>query len=151
MSLAPPFTEEAAHLKVKKAQDLWNTMDPVTIAKAYTEGSIWRNRSNFVQGHDQIVDLLTKKWKRERNYRLRKELFAFTANKIAVQFWYEYQDAEDGMKWKRCYGLEDWTFAEDGKMRKRQMSGNDIEVAEGERWFVEGADVNKVAISEQHW
>ncbi|KAE9978998.1 hypothetical protein EG328_001127 [Venturia inaequalis] len=151
MSLAPPFTEEVAHLKVKKAQDLWNTMDPVTIAKAYTEDSIWRNRSTFIQGHAQIVDLLTKKWNRERNYRLRKELFAFTANKIAVQFWYEYQDAEDGMKWKRCYGLEDWTFAEDGRMRKRQMSGNDVELAEGERWFLEGVDVNKVAISEQHW
>jgi len=82
---------------------------------------------------------------------LRKELFAFTASKIAVQFWYEYQDEEDGMKWKRCYGLEDWTFAEDGRMRKRQMSGNDIELGEGERWFVEGVDVNKVAISEKHW
>ncbi|QDS70254.1 hypothetical protein FKW77_007400 [Venturia effusa] len=151
MSLTPPFTEETARLKVKKAQDLWNTMDPVTIAKAYTEDSVWRNRSSFLQGHDQIVDFLSKKWAREKNYRLRKELFAFTANKIAVQFWYEYQDVEDGLKWKRCYGLEDWTFAADGRMRKRQMSGNDIELAEGERWFVEGVDVNEVSISEKHW
>jgi nuclear transport factor 2 (NTF2) superfamily protein len=81
-------------------------------------------------GTAAIEDLLTKKWTKEKSYRLRKELFAFTENKIAVQFWYEFQDAHDGMKWKRCYGLEDWTFAEDGKMRKRQMSGNDIEIDE---------------------
>lgn len=73
---------------------------------------------------------MTKKWEKEKSYRLRKELFAFTDNKIAVQFWYEFQDSHDGMKWKRCYGLEDWTFAEDGKMRKRQMSGNDINIQE---------------------
>lgn len=73
---------------------------------------------------------MTKKWEKEKSYRLRKELFAFTDNKIAVQFWYEFQDSHDGMRWKRCYGLEDWTFAEDGKMRKRQMSGNDIDIEE---------------------
>jgi nuclear transport factor 2 (NTF2) superfamily protein len=100
------------------------------IAQAYTPNSIWRNRSSFVVGTAAIEDLLTKKWIKEKSYRLRKELFAFTENKIAVQFWYEFQDAHDGMKWKRCYGLEDWTFAEDGKMRKRQMSGNDIEIDE---------------------
>jgi nuclear transport factor 2 (NTF2) superfamily protein len=116
---------------------------------------------------------LTKKWEKEKSYRLRKELFAFSENKIAVQFWYEFQDAYDGMKWKRCYGLEDWTFAEDGKMRKRQMSGNDIEIDEArecsrplcnlimdseartkvrvERWFKDGVDVNVVEISESHW
>jgi nuclear transport factor 2 (NTF2) superfamily protein len=97
------------------------------------------------------VSFLEKKWAREKNYRLRKELFAFTDNKIAVQFWYEYQDAEDSMKWKRAYGLEDWTFAEDGRMKKRMMSGNDILLEEGERWFVEGVDVNDVEISEKHW
>lgn len=94
---------------------------------------------------------MTAKWKKEQNYRLRKELFAFTDNKIAVQFWYEYQDANDGMKWKRCYGLEDWTFREDGIMRKRQMSGNDIELKDEDRWFKEGVDVNEVPISEAHW
>lgn len=102
--------------------------NPTEIAKAYTPESIWRNRSSFLTGTAAIEDFLTKKWDKEKSYRLRKELFAFTDNKIAVQFWYEYQDAHDSMKWKRCYGLEDWTFAEDGKMRKRQMSGNDIEI-----------------------
>ncbi|KAH7116953.1 hypothetical protein B0J11DRAFT_443126 [Dendryphion nanum] len=151
MSLAPPFTQETAHAKVKKAQDLWNTQDPVTIAKAYTPDSIWRNRSTFLSGTAAIEGFLTKKWEKEKSYRLRKELFAFTDNKIAVQFWYEYQDAYDGMKWKRCYGLEDWTFGDDGKMRKRQMSGNETEISESDRWFKEGIDVNKVDIGEAHW
>lgn len=102
------------------------------------------------------MDFLTAKWKREHNYRLRKELFAFQDDRIAVQFWYEYQDADDEMKWKRCYGLEDWTFDhETGKMRKRMMSGNDLLLGpngNGEgRWFVEGVDVNEVPISEAHW
>jgi nuclear transport factor 2 (NTF2) superfamily protein len=96
--------------------------------------------------------MLTKKWIREQDYRLRKELFSFSGNRIAVQFWYEYRDAEDGMKWKRCYGLEDWTFGEDGRMVKRMMSGNDLELAEGERWFGEDVeDVDTVEISEKHW
>ena len=94
--------------------------------------------------------LLTAKWERETEYRLRKELFAFTDNKIAVQFWYEFRDRDDGL-WKRCYGLEDWTFGKDGRMVKRQMSGNDLVLEEGERWFVEGVDVNAVDISEKHW
>ncbi|KAM0708897.1 hypothetical protein Q7P35_002933 [Cladosporium inversicolor] len=158
MSLAPPFTKETAQAKVKKAQDLWNThpdqnnpRDPTTISKAYTEDSIWRNRSSFLTGTEAIVQFLTAKWEKEASYRLRKELFAFTDNKIAVQFWYEYQDKYDGMRWKRCYGLEDWTFAEDGRMRKRQMSGNDVEISAEERWFKDGVDVNAVDISEQHW
>lgn len=104
--------------------------DPSKIAKAYTSDCVWRNRSSFFSGTAPIEDFLTKKWQKEKNYQLRKELFSFTDNKIAVQFWYEYQDAHDGMKWKRCYGLEDWTFAEDGKMRKRQMSGNDVTINE---------------------
>ncbi|KAH6618680.1 hypothetical protein C7974DRAFT_400636 [Boeremia exigua] len=151
MSLPPPFNIETANAKVKKAQDLWNSQDPKTIAQAYTADSIWRNRSSFITGTAAIEDLLTKKWAKEKSYRLRKELFAFTDDKIAVQFWYEYQDAHDSMKWKRCYGLEDWTFAEDGKMRKRQMSGNDIEIDEADRWFKDGVDVNDVEISEAHW
>jgi len=81
---------------------------------------------------------------------LRKELFAFSDNKIAVQFWYEYVDASDG-RWKRCYGLEDWTFAADGRMRKRQMSGNDVLISEADRWFKDGVDVDAVEISERHW
>ncbi|KAF2036308.1 DUF1348-domain-containing protein [Setomelanomma holmii] len=151
MSLAPPFIAETAHAKVKKAQDLWNTQNPKVIAQAYTSDSIWRNRASFLVGTASIEDFLTKKWEKEKSYSLRKELFAFTENKIAVQFWYEYQDAHVGMKWKRCYGLEDWTFAENGKMRKRQMSGNDVEIADVDRWFKEGVDVNKVDISEAHW
>ncbi|RMZ14357.1 hypothetical protein D0862_02042 [Hortaea werneckii] len=151
MSLAPPFTATTAHAKVKKAQDLWNTQDPVAVSKAYTENSIWRNRHHFFAGHAAIIDFLTAKWQRETSYRLRKELFAFSDHKIAVQFWYEYQDVQDQMKWKRCYGLEDWTFAEDGRMRKRMMSGNDIEISDAERWFKDGVDVNEVEISEAHW
>lgn len=103
---------------------------PKVIAQAYTPDSIWRNRASFIVGTSAIEELLTKKWEKEKNYRLRKELFSFTEDKIAVQFWYEFQDAHDDMKWKRCYGLEDWTFAHDGRMRKRQMSGNDVEINE---------------------
>lgn len=151
MSLAPPFTAETAHAKVKKAQDLWNTRTPTKVCLAYTEDSIWRNRSTFLKGQQEIIAFLTAKWEKEKNYRLRKELFAFTESKIAVQFWYEYQDAHDGMKWKRCYGLEDWTFNEEGVMRKRQMSGNDVEIGEEGRWFRDGVDVNEVNITEEHW
>ncbi|KAH8807375.1 hypothetical protein F5884DRAFT_789100 [Xylogone sp. PMI_703] len=154
-SIIPPFTEKTARQKVKVAQDLWNTYDPVRVAQAYTPDCIWRNRASFIKGTDEIVALLTAKWNREANYRLRKELFSFTDNRIAVQFWYEYQDREDGMKWKRCYGLEDWTFAEGGKMRKRMMSGNDLLLGpdgNGEgRWFVDGVDVEDVKITEEHW
>lgn len=91
----------------------------------------------------------------ELDYRLRKELFCYTENRIAVQFWYEYRDAAEAAKgctvWKRCYGLEDWTFSSNGKMRKRQMSGNDIIIQDSERWFKDGVDVNSVDISEKHW
>nr|POE79599.1 hypothetical protein CFP56_07664 [Quercus suber] len=149
--LVPPFTAETAHLKVKKAQDLWNTRNPIEVAKAYTEDTTWRNRTVFLSGAEDVVAFLTKKWEKERDYKLRKELFAFGPDRIAVQFWYEYRDAHDEMRWKRCYGLEDWTFAADGRMRKRQMSANDIEILEYERWFKEGVDVNSVEISERHW
>ena len=129
--------------------------NPTLVAAAYTPQCIWRNRSSFIEGTDAIVKFLTEKWEKEANYRLRKELFSFTDNRIAVQFWYEYQDRHDGMKWKRCYGLEDWTFDESGKMRKRMMSGNDILLGEdgnGDgRWFLDGVDVNEVEISDKHW
>ena len=121
------------------------------VANAYTSDSIWRNRHLFLRGTEAIIAFLRAKWAREQNYRLRKELFSWHDNKIAVQFWYEYQDAEDGMKWKRCYGLEDWTFNEEGVMRKRQMSGNDVEIGEGGRWYKEGMDVEDVQIGEEHW
>ena len=125
--------------------------DPSKVVNAYTEDSIWRNRDVFMTGHEAIKAFLTKKWQREKSYRLRKELFAFTNNKIAVQFWYEFQDADDGMKWKRCYGLEDWTYNEEGKMQKRQMSANDVVITENERWFKEGVEVDEVVIEEKHW
>ncbi|KAK1060496.1 hypothetical protein LTR12_000439 [Friedmanniomyces endolithicus] len=153
MSLAPPFTAETAHKKVKAAQILWNAQNPENVAKAYTTNTIWRNRDRFLSGTAEITEFLVQKWQKEKNYKLRKELFAFSSNRIAVQFWYEYQDSHDNMKWKRCYGLEDWTYADEdgGKMRKRQMSGNDVEIAEGERWFKEGVDVDSVDIGEEHW
>lgn len=123
--LRPPFTAETARKKVKAAQALWNTRDPAKVVLAYTEDSIWRNRDQFLDGHQEIQAFLAKKWAREKQYKLRKELFAFEQNKIAVQFWYEYRDEAAG-EWKRCYGLEDWTFSEDGtgRMWKRMMSGN---------------------------
>lgn len=158
-----------SYLHFSHTHDANGCREPQKIAQAYTLDSIWRNRGSFLQGTASIEDFLTKKWEKEKSYRLRKELFAFTENKIAVQFWYEYQDSHDGMKWKRCYGLEDWTFAEDGRMRKRQMSGNDIDIEDSgkdhtcprqssdvlmsvaERWFKEGIDVNTVDIGEAHW
>lgn len=135
---------------------LTDDREPEKVALAYTPDCIWRNRTSFFSGTEKIVEFLTAKWTREKSYRLRKELFAFSDDRIAVQFWYEYQDADDELRWKRCYGLEDWTFDwETGKMCKRMMSGNDMLLGEngnGEgRWFVEGVDVNEVAISNKHW
>ncbi|KAI1116667.1 DUF1348-domain-containing protein [Nemania sp. NC0429] len=150
----PPFTAETAQIKVKAAQDAWNTKDPSKVKLAYTPDSIWRNRGTFLRGRDEIEAFLTDKWHREKGYRLRKELFAFTGHKIAVQFWYEWRDGEEGggrCQWWRTYGLEDWTFAPDGLMRKRQMSANDVAIADDERWFVDGVDVNSVDILEKHW
>jgi nuclear transport factor 2 (NTF2) superfamily protein len=127
------------------------TRDPSVVVNVYTPNSIWRNRDSFLTGHDAIKEFLTAKWAKETEYVLRKELFAFTDNKIAVQFWYEFKHAETG-KWYRCYGLEDWTFNKEGKMEKRMMSGNDVEIEEGERWFVKGAKhVDEVDISSKHW
>jgi len=154
-SIVPPFTAESANAKVKAAQALWNTCDPQRIAKAYTPDSIWRNRDHFCRGTEGIVALLTAKWEKEKSYQLRKELFAFADNRIAVQFWYEYQDATDSMKWKRCYGLEDWTFDPSGLMRKRQMSGNDVILKdESERWFAKTTtdeERDAITIAEAHW
>ncbi|KAH6661960.1 hypothetical protein B0J14DRAFT_496584 [Halenospora varia] len=145
----PPFTLETARQKVKAAQNVWNTKNPQVVKNAYTTDSIWRNRDTFLQGTDEIVAFLENKWSKENGYRLRKELFSFTDNKIAVQFWYEFHD--EAGQWWRCYGLEDWTFAADGRMRKRMMSGNDVKISEEERWFKEGVEVDNVEISEKHW
>ncbi|KAK4136993.1 DUF1348-domain-containing protein [Trichocladium antarcticum] len=145
----PPFTWETAQQKVKTAQAAWNTKDPELVQFAYTPDSIWRNRDTFLQGRQEIVKFLSKKWANEGEYRLRKELFAVTANKIAVQFWYEWRD--EAGQWWRTYGLEDWTFADNGLMRKRQMSGNDVKIAEEARWFRDGVDVDSVEIAERDW
>ncbi|KDN66737.1 hypothetical protein CSUB01_11849 [Colletotrichum sublineola] len=148
----PPFTEETAQVKVKAAQDAWNTMSArphLLLRVKRTRQTDPRVPQEPRQSRDQIEQWLAKKWEKEQGYRLRKELFAFTENKIAVQFWYEWHD-ESG-QWWRTYGLEDWTFAENGLMRKRQMSGNDVKIEETQRWFRDGVDVNTVAIAEQHW
>lgn len=135
---------------------LLNHRDPARVADAYTPTCIWRNRDSFFSGRDAIIAFLTAKWKREQNYRLRKELFAHMDDRIAVQFWYEYQDAEDGMRWKRCYGIEHWTFDRiSGKNMKRMMSANDVLIGpdgNGEgRWFVDGVNVDEVQFPEGHW
>ncbi|KAI0325136.1 DUF1348-domain-containing protein [Cubamyces sp. BRFM 1775] len=150
--IVPPFTAETALQKVKVAQDLWNTRDPAKVSLAYTPDTIWRNRDTFLKGRAEVVDFLTKKWAKENGYRLRKDLFAFIDNKIAVQFFYEwYETKPDGKRqWFRTYGLEDWTFNDDGLMRKRQMSGNDVAISEEERWFKDGVDVNSLDIGPEH-
>ncbi|KAF7792785.1 hypothetical protein EIP86_003884 [Pleurotus ostreatoroseus] len=147
-AIKPPFTAESAREKVKVAQRLWNTRDP------QKSDTIWRNRHEFMRGREEVIQFLTRKWEKENGYRLRKELFAWTENKIAVQFWYEwYETKSDGTKqWYRTYGLEDWTYEDSGLMRKRQMSGNDVAIAHEERWFKEDvADEDSVEISERHW
>ena len=129
--LKPPFTLETAKLKVQRAQDLWNGKDPARIALAYTENSQWRNRSEFVQGRKAITQLLTRKWQRELDYRLKKELFTFADNRIAVHFEYEYRD--DSGQWFRAYGNENWDFDSDGLMQIRDASINEQTINETER------------------
>ena len=129
----PPFTEEAARQKVRMAEDAWNHRDPVKVSLAYTEDSRWRNRSEFFQGREAIVAFLTRKWEKERGYRLIKDLHAFTGNRIAVRFRYEWHDA-DG-QWWRSYGNENWEFDESGLMRRREASINDVAIQESDRRF----------------
>jgi nuclear transport factor 2 (NTF2) superfamily protein len=127
----PPFTRETALQKVQAAEDAWNTRDPERVAGAYSEDTVWRNRDEFVRGRDAVVAFLTRKWERERDYALRKELWAFTDNRIAVRYQYESRDASG--QWWRSYGNELWEFAEDGLMRRRESSINDVAIAEGDR------------------
>ncbi|MEU6238864.1 nuclear transport factor 2 family protein [Kitasatospora sp. NPDC047058] len=127
----PPFTHEAALQKVQAAEDAWNTRDPQRVALAYTPDSQWRNRDTFVSGREEIVAFLTRKWEREQDYALRKGLWSFDGNRIAVRFQYEWHDA-DG-QWWRSYGNELWEFDEHGLMRRREASINDVAVAEAER------------------
>lgn len=127
----PPFNLETAKRKVQHAEDLWNGKDPALIALAYTENSQWRNRSEFVVGRKAITELLTRKWQRELDYRLKKELFAFTDNRIAVHFEYEYHN--DSAQWFRAYGNENWDFHTDGLMQIRDASINEQAINESER------------------
>ncbi|WP_059013062.1 nuclear transport factor 2 family protein [Streptomyces specialis] len=127
----PPFDEHTAAQKVQAAEDAWNTRDPERVALAYTEDSVWRNRDRFITGRPAIVAFLREKWERELDYALRKELWGFRDNRIAVRFQYEHHDAAG--QWWRSYGNELWEFADDGLMRRREASINDVRIAEADR------------------
>jgi len=129
----PPFTLETAKAKIQAAENAWNTRDPERVALAYTEDSEWRNRHEFVNGRDEIREFLKRKWEKELDYRLRKELWCFMDNRIAVRFEYEYHD-ESG-NWYRAYGNENWEFAENGLMMRRFASINDLAIQESDRKF----------------
>lgn len=127
----PPFTEETALQKVQMAEDAWNTQDPVKVSMAYSEDTEWRNRSQFLNGRDEVRNFLKNKWETEIDYKLKKELWAYTDNKIAVRFEYEYRN-QDG-QWFRAYGNENWLFDENGYMKKRYASINDVPIQEKDR------------------
>jgi uncharacterized protein len=129
----PPFTLETAKAKVQAAEDAWNTRNPEKVSLAYTPDSVWRNRSEFFSGRDQIREFLTRKWNKELDYRLRKELWSFTENRISVKFEYEWHD--DSGQWYRSYGNEQWEFAETGLMQRREASINDLPIQEADRKF----------------
>ncbi len=131
-SLKPPFTEERARAKVQAAEDAWNSRDPERVALAYTVDSHWRNRTEFFTGREAIKAFLRRKWAKELDYKLMKELWAYTANRISVRFEYEWRDADTG-QWFRTHGNEHWEFDDDGLMSRRDMSANDIPIAESER------------------
>ncbi|TQN33206.1 hypothetical protein FHX37_3210 [Haloactinospora alba] len=127
----PPFTWDTAQQKVRAAEDAWNTTDPQRVASAYTEDSVWRNRDQFVTGREEIVAFLRRKWQRELDYTLRKELWAVHGNRIAVRFQYECHDSTG--QWWRSYGNEMWEFADNGLMSRREASINDVPITEAER------------------
>jgi nuclear transport factor 2 (NTF2) superfamily protein len=129
----PPFDRDGAIQKVRMAEDGWNSRNPDAVSLAYTEDSVWRNRAEFLQGRAAIVSFLTGKWRRETEYRLIKELWAFTDNRIAVRFAYEWQDAAG--QWWRSYGNENWEFDGEGLMRLRIASINDLKIQEQDRLF----------------
>lgn len=129
----PPFTRETAIQKVRMAEDGWNSRDPQRVALAYTEDSHWRNRAEFITGRAEIVEFLTRKWHRELDYRLIKEMWAWEENRIAVRFAYEWHD--DSNNWYRSYGNENWEFDENGLMRKRFACINDLPIKESERKY----------------
>lgn len=130
----PPFTLETAKQKIQAAEDAWNSKDPERVSKAYTLDSEWRNRDQFVNGRAEIVEFLSKKWQTEQNYKLKKEYWAHTENRIAVRFEYEYQNAQG--QWFRAYGNENWEFDENGLMQKRYASINDLAIDEKDRKLI---------------
>jgi hypothetical protein len=129
----PPFTEESARAKVKAAENAWNSRNPDVVALAYTEDSEWRNRTEFFKGREAIKEFLTRKWAQEHDYRLMKELWAFTGNHIAVRFEYEWHN--EAGQWFRTHGNELWEFEENGLMRHRDMSANDVPINESDRRY----------------
>lgn len=129
----PPFTEETARQKIQMAEDAWNSKDPERVSKAYTIDSEWRNRNRFIKGREEIIAFLKEKWASENHYRLKKDYWAHTNNRIAVRFEYEYQDA--GGQWWRAYGNENWEFDENGFMQKRFASINDLPINEADRYL----------------
>ncbi|MFJ5488853.1 DUF1348 family protein [Hansschlegelia beijingensis] len=129
----PPFTAETAAQKARMAEDAWNTRDPHRVAQAYTVDSVWRNRAEFLQGRDAIEAFLTRKWARELDYRLIKEVWAWHENRIAVRFAYEWRD--DSGSWFRSYGNENWEFDQEGLMRRRIASINDLPITEADRKY----------------
>ena len=127
----PPFNEETAIQKIQKAEDAWNSKDPIRISKAYTLDTEWRNRNQFINGRKEVQDFLADKWKNELDYKLKKQLWTFNDNRIAVRFEYEYRDKNG--QWYRAYGNENWEFDENGLMKKRFASINDLKIKETER------------------
>ncbi|MFV1450323.1 nuclear transport factor 2 family protein [Maribacter sp. HS] len=127
----PPFTEETAKQKVQLAEDAWNSKDPIKVSMAYTIDTEWRNRSQFINGRNEVQQFLKHKWTNEQNYKLKKELWSYHGNRIAVRFEYEYQNQEG--QWYRAYGNENWEFDENGLMQKRYASINDLTIKENER------------------
>ena len=127
----PPFQKDTALQKVKTAEDAWNTKDPIKVSMAYTPDTEWRNRNEFLNGREEVQEFLKKKWEKEIDYKLKKELWAFTENRIAVRFEYEWRD--NAGNWFRSYGNENWEFNEDGYMQKRYASINDVPILESER------------------
>lgn len=127
----PPFNEDSARKKIQAAEDAWNSKDPERVALAYTEDTEWRNRDEFLHGREQVKSFLQRKWKKENGYRLKKSLWAYQGNRIAVRFEYEWHD--EAGQWFRAYGNENWEFTETGHMSKRYASINDIPIAASER------------------
>ncbi|MFH4964685.1 nuclear transport factor 2 family protein [Gaetbulibacter sp. M235] len=127
----PPFTMETALQKVQLAEDAWNSQDPEKVSKGYTFNTEWRNRTDFINGREEVVAFLQRKWQKERHYKLKKELWGFRENRMAVRFEYEYQDIKG--QWWRAYGNENWEFDENGLMQKRYASINDLAINEKDR------------------